>query len=410
VVTGHDQQSRSTSRHRVVSGMGPRVRRSVHRPHQQRPRPGPRRVRRPHRRQLQRTAHAPGTTRPIRRPAGTLPSATRPLAGAADPARRPPARRCQQQSAIAALIPTSGTRRPPRTRHCASPARPASPFEGRPVAFRSRHAVPRPYARDGDGVYTLDRLGRHLREVLNLSTSSPGRGVGVRSIADPLPINTADEGTGRIAFLLLALFADMERTFTAEHAAHARAARRSIRPPRRPPGCPPAGEDRVRPPAQSPKPRRDRHQRPASRRPRCTATSPTPIPFRPAASCGPIEPAEQLCTTTNLDGYVQPPADEAGRTVHRASTRGNPGRSRRDAKITVPGPDRRPAASAGTRALPGVRPSAVSARGRPATARITTPARVDVGGHPLRCHGVRPPTIFYQPEGYGPLIENLCAS
>jgi DNA invertase Pin-like site-specific DNA recombinase len=45
----------------------------------------------------------------------------------------------------------------------------------------------------------------------------------VRSLADPLPINTADEGMARIAFLLLALFAEMERTFTAERAAHARA-------------------------------------------------------------------------------------------------------------------------------------------------------------------------------------------
>ena len=45
----------------------------------------------------------------------------------------------------------------------------------------------------------------------------------MRSLADPLPINTADEGMGRIAFLLLALFAEMERTFTAERAAHARA-------------------------------------------------------------------------------------------------------------------------------------------------------------------------------------------
>jgi DNA invertase Pin-like site-specific DNA recombinase len=44
----------------------------------------------------------------------------------------------------------------------------------------------------------------------------------VRSLADPLPINTANEGMGRIAFLLLALFAEMERTFTAERAAHAR--------------------------------------------------------------------------------------------------------------------------------------------------------------------------------------------
>jgi DNA invertase Pin-like site-specific DNA recombinase len=44
----------------------------------------------------------------------------------------------------------------------------------------------------------------------------------VRSLADPLPINTADEGMARIAFLLLALFAEMERTLTAERAAHAR--------------------------------------------------------------------------------------------------------------------------------------------------------------------------------------------
>ena len=81
------------------------------------------------------------------------------------------------------------------------------------------------YTRDGDTivVHTLDRLGRNLREVLNLVHDLAGRGIGVRSLADPLPINTADEGMGRIAFLLLALFAEMERTFTAERAAHARA-------------------------------------------------------------------------------------------------------------------------------------------------------------------------------------------
>lgn len=81
------------------------------------------------------------------------------------------------------------------------------------------------YARDGDTivVYTLDRLGRNLREVLNLVHDLAERNVGVRSLADPLPINTADEGMGRIAFLLLALFAEMERTFSAERAAHARA-------------------------------------------------------------------------------------------------------------------------------------------------------------------------------------------
>jgi DNA invertase Pin-like site-specific DNA recombinase len=81
------------------------------------------------------------------------------------------------------------------------------------------------YSRCGDMivVYTLDRLGRNLREVLNLVHDLAERGIGVRSLADPLPINTADQGMGRIAFLLLALFAEMERTFTAERAAHARA-------------------------------------------------------------------------------------------------------------------------------------------------------------------------------------------
>jgi DNA invertase Pin-like site-specific DNA recombinase len=49
------------------------------------------------------------------------------------------------------------------------------------------------------------------------------RGIGVRSLADPLPIDTRSEGMGRIAFLLLALFAEMERTFTAERAAGVRA-------------------------------------------------------------------------------------------------------------------------------------------------------------------------------------------
>lgn len=81
------------------------------------------------------------------------------------------------------------------------------------------------YARDGDTivVHTLDRLGRNLREVLNLVHDLAEKGIGVRSLADPLPIHTSDEGMGRIAFLLLALFAEMERTYTAERAAHARA-------------------------------------------------------------------------------------------------------------------------------------------------------------------------------------------
>src|SRR5580704_15936259 len=80
------------------------------------------------------------------------------------------------------------------------------------------------YARPGDTivVHTLDRIGRNLREVLNLVHDLAGRGIGVRSLADPLPIDTTDEGMGRVASGLLALFAEMERTYTAERAAHAR--------------------------------------------------------------------------------------------------------------------------------------------------------------------------------------------
>jgi DNA invertase Pin-like site-specific DNA recombinase len=99
------------------------------------------------------------------------------------------------------------------------------------------------FARSGDTivVHTLDRLGRNLREVLNLAHDLAGRGIGVRSLADPLPISTAGEGMGRIAFLLLALFAEMERTYAAERAAHARAVaeaagRHTGRPIAHPPG------------------------------------------------------------------------------------------------------------------------------------------------------------------------------
>jgi DNA invertase Pin-like site-specific DNA recombinase len=44
----------------------------------------------------------------------------------------------------------------------------------------------------------------------------------VRSLVNPLSINAAEEDVGRLALLLLALFAEMERTSTAERAAHAR--------------------------------------------------------------------------------------------------------------------------------------------------------------------------------------------
>ncbi|MGG7568729.1 recombinase family protein [Streptomyces sirii] len=137
------------------------------------------------------------------------------------------------------------------------------------------------YARPGDTVvvHTLDRLGRNLREVLNLVHDLNDQDIGVRSLADPLPINTADEGMARIAFLLLALFAEMERTFTAERAAHARAVAEAAG--RRPPAAasadllptpptesstPSSSSSRAAASARSPR-------RPASPRPPCTATS-----------------------------------------------------------------------------------------------------------------------------------------
>jgi hypothetical protein len=67
-------------------------------------------------------------------------------------------------------------------------------------------------------------LWTRLTAIFETSTSSPmspSGGIGVRSPGRPDSINTADEGKGRIAFLFLALFTEMERTFTAERAAHA---------------------------------------------------------------------------------------------------------------------------------------------------------------------------------------------
>ncbi|BCW42739.1 recombinase family protein (plasmid) [Arthrobacter sp. StoSoilB3] len=83
------------------------------------------------------------------------------------------------------------------------------------------------HARDGDVivVHTLDRLGRTVRDTLNLMHELKERGVGVRTLADPLPIDTSDPDSpmAQLAVVMLALFAEMERTYAAERAAHARA-------------------------------------------------------------------------------------------------------------------------------------------------------------------------------------------
>ncbi|MEU4345373.1 recombinase family protein [Nocardia sp. NPDC023852] len=81
------------------------------------------------------------------------------------------------------------------------------------------------YARPGDTIVAtnLDRLGRNLRECLNLVHELRERGIGVKTLRDPLPIDTTDtSGMAEIAVAMLALFAHMERVFMQERAAHAR--------------------------------------------------------------------------------------------------------------------------------------------------------------------------------------------
>jgi DNA invertase Pin-like site-specific DNA recombinase len=86
------------------------------------------------------------------------------------------------------------------------------------------------YARAGDVivVHTLDRLGRTVRDTLNLIhelAELAERGVGVRNLADPIKVDSANpaDPMAQLAVVLLALLAQMERTYMLERAAHARA-------------------------------------------------------------------------------------------------------------------------------------------------------------------------------------------
>jgi len=99
---------------------------------------------------------------------------------------------------------------------------------------KSGAAVDRPglravlgFAQRGDVVvvHTLDRLGRTVRDTMNLIHELTERGVGVRNLADPIKVDSADpdDPMGQVAVALLALLAQMERTYTCERAAHARA-------------------------------------------------------------------------------------------------------------------------------------------------------------------------------------------
>jgi DNA invertase Pin-like site-specific DNA recombinase len=83
------------------------------------------------------------------------------------------------------------------------------------------------YARKGDliTVHTLDRLGRTVRDTLNLIHDLTERGIGLRNLADPIKVDTSEPGDAmaQLAVVLLTLFAQMERTYSVERAAHARA-------------------------------------------------------------------------------------------------------------------------------------------------------------------------------------------
>jgi len=74
-------------------------------------------------------------------------------------------------------------------------------------------------------VHTLDRLGRTTRDTLGLVQELTGRGVGLRSLADPVTVDSADpaDPMGQLMVAVLVLLAHMDRTYTAERAAHARA-------------------------------------------------------------------------------------------------------------------------------------------------------------------------------------------
>ncbi|WP_426990561.1 recombinase family protein [Pseudarthrobacter sp. Y6] len=65
------------------------------------------------------------------------------------------------------------------------------------------------HARDGDVlvVHTLDRLGRTVRDTLNMVHELKERGVGIRTLADPLAIDTAepDSPMSQLAFVMLEL-------------------------------------------------------------------------------------------------------------------------------------------------------------------------------------------------------------
>jgi len=67
-------------------------------------------------------------------------------------------------------------------------------------------------------VHTLDRLGRTVRDTLNLIHDLGERGVGVRNLANPIRVDSANpsDPMAQLALALLTLFGQMEGTYTLE--------------------------------------------------------------------------------------------------------------------------------------------------------------------------------------------------
>lgn len=68
-------------------------------------------------------------------------------------------------------------------------------------------------------VFKLDRMSRSVRDLLNISHELGQRGVELRSLHDPIDTTTA---MGRGFFQLIAVFAELERSFIVERTAAGR--------------------------------------------------------------------------------------------------------------------------------------------------------------------------------------------
>lgn len=81
------------------------------------------------------------------------------------------------------------------------------------------------YLRDGDClvVYKLDRLGRSMRDLLNILSDLEKRGIGVVSLKDGID---ASSTSGKLIMHIFAALAEFERSLIAERTADGRAAAR----------------------------------------------------------------------------------------------------------------------------------------------------------------------------------------